>query len=182
MSMHQSTDTAPATAPRQVGGKELDSGLYVCGWLKRGPNGIIGTNLMDAEDTVVSMLEDMPRLRNASVISSMDGAGTTGQAQSGTEEQPTSAPVRQVPSESAEQVLTAGIEAGRLSGQGEGSGSGLKGLLQARGVRVVDFADWEVLDAAEIAAGQVAGRVREKAVDVAVMIAMCDQSRAMSLR
>lgn len=27
-------------------------GLYVCGWLKRGPTGIIGTNLHCAEETV----------------------------------------------------------------------------------------------------------------------------------
>lgn len=32
--------------------------LYVCGWLKRGPTGIIGTNLTDAEDTVTSIAED----------------------------------------------------------------------------------------------------------------------------
>ena len=34
------------------------SGLYVCGWLKRGPTGIIGTNLRDAEETVASVVED----------------------------------------------------------------------------------------------------------------------------
>ena len=30
-------------------------GLYVCGWLKRGPTGIIGTNLADAEETVATL-------------------------------------------------------------------------------------------------------------------------------
>jgi NADPH-dependent glutamate synthase beta subunit-like oxidoreductase len=29
-------------------------GLYVCGWLKRGPTGIIGTNLVCAEETVAA--------------------------------------------------------------------------------------------------------------------------------
>jgi len=33
--------------------------LYVSGWLKRGPSGIIGTNIGDARDTVASILEDM---------------------------------------------------------------------------------------------------------------------------
>jgi len=33
--------------------------LYVSGWLKRGPSGIIGTNIGDAKDTVVSILEDL---------------------------------------------------------------------------------------------------------------------------
>lgn len=30
----------------------LEKGLYVCGWLKRGPTGIIATNLYCAEETV----------------------------------------------------------------------------------------------------------------------------------
>lgn len=32
--------------------------LYVSGWLKRGPSGIIGTNITDAKDTVASIMED----------------------------------------------------------------------------------------------------------------------------
>jgi len=35
-------------------------GLYTAGWLKRGPSGIIGTNISDAKDTVATMLHDMP--------------------------------------------------------------------------------------------------------------------------
>ncbi|XRB18455.1 NADPH:adrenodoxin oxidoreductase, mitochondrial [Pseudoscourfieldia marina] len=34
-------------------------GVYLCGWLKRGATGIIGTNLDDAEDTVSALLEDL---------------------------------------------------------------------------------------------------------------------------
>lgn len=43
-----------------VGASPLDviPGLYVCGWLKRGPTGIIGTNLTDAEETVHSIAMD----------------------------------------------------------------------------------------------------------------------------
>jgi adrenodoxin-NADP+ reductase len=33
-------------------GTAIENGLYVVGWLKRGPSGIIGTNLVDAEETV----------------------------------------------------------------------------------------------------------------------------------
>ena len=32
--------------------------LYVTGWLKRGPTGIIGTNITDAKDTVSSIIKD----------------------------------------------------------------------------------------------------------------------------
>eukprot|EP01103_Thecamoeba_quadrilineata_P013081 TRINITY_DN3525_c0_g1_i1.p1 TRINITY_DN3525_c0_g1~~TRINITY_DN3525_c0_g1_i1.p1 ORF type:complete len:228 (+),score=35.86 TRINITY_DN3525_c0_g1_i1:1133-1816(+) len=33
-------------------------GLYVAGWIKRGPSGIIATNRWDAQETVMSVLED----------------------------------------------------------------------------------------------------------------------------
>lgn len=34
-------------------------GLYTSGWLKRGPSGIIGTNIPDAKDTVTSIMSDL---------------------------------------------------------------------------------------------------------------------------
>ncbi|KDP33704.1 hypothetical protein JCGZ_07275 [Jatropha curcas] len=37
----------------------LENGLYVCGWLKRGPTGIIATNLYCAEETVANILQDL---------------------------------------------------------------------------------------------------------------------------
>ena len=36
-------------------------GLYVTGWLKRGPTGIIGTNRADSIETVQQILDDLPR-------------------------------------------------------------------------------------------------------------------------
>lgn len=33
-------------------------GVYVCGWIKRWPTGVIGTNKLDASETVESMFED----------------------------------------------------------------------------------------------------------------------------
>ena len=38
-------------------GDSSENGLFVCGWLKRGPSGIIGTNLVDAEQTVDTMVQ-----------------------------------------------------------------------------------------------------------------------------
>ena len=34
-------------------------GVYVCGWIKRGPSGVIGTNKSCAADTVAALLEDV---------------------------------------------------------------------------------------------------------------------------
>jgi ferredoxin--NADP+ reductase len=38
------------------------AGLYVVGWIKRGPTGVIGTNKPDAQQTVRHMLEDAAKL------------------------------------------------------------------------------------------------------------------------
>ncbi len=38
--------------------------LYVAGWIKRGPTGLIGTNKKDAQETVAGMLEDAAELKN----------------------------------------------------------------------------------------------------------------------
>ncbi|CAE7751447.1 fdxr [Symbiodinium microadriaticum] len=53
------TDTRDANATTSAGnGAEEFRGLYVAGWLKRGPSGIIGTNITDAKETVQSVCED----------------------------------------------------------------------------------------------------------------------------
>ncbi|CAL5339258.1 unnamed protein product [Camellia sinensis] len=36
-------------------------GVYVCGWLKKGPTGIIATNLYCAEETIISISEDLEK-------------------------------------------------------------------------------------------------------------------------
>jgi ferredoxin--NADP+ reductase len=41
------------------GKDEAVTGVYVSGWIKRGPSGIIGTNKPDAGETVDCMLEDL---------------------------------------------------------------------------------------------------------------------------
>lgn len=55
-----------------VGGRVADSehiftGLYVTGWIKRGPTGIIGTNKPDSEETVKHLLEDIDHLKPCEV-------------------------------------------------------------------------------------------------------------------
>jgi ferredoxin--NADP+ reductase len=59
-------DKKAGTIPHHGGrvlcaGKPLP-GVYVTGWIKRGPSGIIGTNKPDSAETVASMLRDLPNL------------------------------------------------------------------------------------------------------------------------
>ena len=49
-------DEGSGTIPN-VGGR-VEPGLYVAGWIKRGPSGVIGTNKKDATETVELLLED----------------------------------------------------------------------------------------------------------------------------
>ena len=48
--------------------------LYVAGWIKRGPSGVIGTNKPDAIATVRAMLEDRPALSGVEGLSPDGGA------------------------------------------------------------------------------------------------------------
>ena len=51
--------TIPHVDGRVVHGGDAMLGLYVAGWIKRGPTGIIGTNKKDAAATVASLLDDV---------------------------------------------------------------------------------------------------------------------------
>jgi ferredoxin--NADP+ reductase len=59
------TGTVPNDAGRVVRDGLPVRGLYVAGWSKRGPTGVIGTNKHDARETVASILEDAPLLPRA---------------------------------------------------------------------------------------------------------------------
>lgn len=50
--------TIPNVEGRVVDGDDPVPGLYVAGWIKRGPTGIIGTNKKDAAATVAALLDD----------------------------------------------------------------------------------------------------------------------------
>ncbi|UUW90406.1 FAD-dependent oxidoreductase [Pimelobacter simplex] len=50
-------DERTATVPNHEG--RVEPGLYVVGWIKRGPTGFIGTNKTDAQETVETILDDL---------------------------------------------------------------------------------------------------------------------------
>jgi adrenodoxin-NADP+ reductase len=53
---------------RNTNGKvHSKSNLYASGWLKRGPSGIIGTNISDAKDTVSSIVNDLRDIAESKV-------------------------------------------------------------------------------------------------------------------
>lgn len=56
----------PNAAGRVIGEDKLPvPGLYVTGWIKRGPTGVIGTNKADSAETARSIIEDLPVLKPA---------------------------------------------------------------------------------------------------------------------
>ncbi|KRA38795.1 MULTISPECIES: FAD-dependent oxidoreductase [unclassified Nocardioides] len=50
-------DDTTATVPNDGG--RVEPGVYVVGWIKRGPNGFIGTNKTCAQETVEAILDDL---------------------------------------------------------------------------------------------------------------------------
>lgn len=107
---------------RLVDGDRVAPGLYVTGWIKRGPSGLIGTNRADSVATIGALIADAPNLDAA---------------------------------------VKPGAE-------------GLRRLLAERGVRVISYADWEKIDAAEVRRGEPKGKPREKFTRVAEMLAVLD--------
>ncbi|PQM44737.1 putative ferredoxin/ferredoxin--NADP reductase [Mycobacterium talmoniae] len=51
-------DDATATVPHDGGRVPGPAGVYVTGWIKRGPTGFIGTNKSCAQETVRSLVAD----------------------------------------------------------------------------------------------------------------------------
>lgn len=60
---NQTVPNVDGRVVQKVDQDEVVNGLYVCGWLKRGSSGIIGTNLVDAEETVDCMFSDREEMR-----------------------------------------------------------------------------------------------------------------------
>ena len=54
--------TLPHDRGRVIGEHGPVAGVYVTGWLKRGPSGIIGTNRADSIETVAALIQDWPQL------------------------------------------------------------------------------------------------------------------------
>ncbi|WAH97426.1 FAD-dependent oxidoreductase [Arthrobacter sp. MMS18-M83] len=104
---------------RVADGGNVLPGVYVAGWIKRGPSGVVGTNRRCASETVTSILQDV----------TAEGWASTA-----------------TPAAVVDQ------------------------LLRSRGVPVVDWAAWRVLEQAEYEAGEAAGRERIKLHDRADML------------
>ncbi|UBV41706.1 NADP oxidoreductase [Deinococcus taeanensis] len=66
--------------------------------------------------------------------------------------------------------LLADARESRLPGAAHPTRTAVDALLASRGVRVYSFADWQVLDAHEVAAGKAQGRPRAKVVHREVML------------
>ncbi|MEV6345918.1 FAD-dependent oxidoreductase [Actinoplanes sp. NPDC051851] len=108
--------TVPHRDSRVVDANGEVGGLYVAGWAKRGPSGVIGTNRLCASETVAAVLEDAAALDPRVAVPVDD-------------------------------------------------------LLATRGVPVVDWTRWRLIEAAEAGLGAEHGRERVKLHDRKDMLA-----------
>jgi ferredoxin/flavodoxin---NADP+ reductase len=116
----ESRGTVPHASGRVVDAAKTLEGLYVTGWLKRGPTGIIGTNRADSVETVQSLLAELAKICD-----------------------------REKP----------GAEA-------------LRPLLEQRGIRVLNYQNWAMIDSAEVNRGKPRGKPREKFTRIHEMLAV----------
>jgi ferredoxin--NADP+ reductase len=106
-------------------GNQPIPGLYTAGWIKRGPTGVIGTNKVDAQETVNCMVED---LQNG-LISDPEAASIDSAAE----------------------------------------------LVRERQPDFINYDDWSLIDAEEVARGEQTGRPRVKFTAVADMLALLNR-------
>ncbi|MFH8249038.1 FAD-dependent oxidoreductase [Microbacterium sp. B2969] len=66
------TGTVPHRDSRVLDGDAVVERVYVTGWIKRGPNGVVGTNRKCALETVTSVLEDIAVVGDRSNASGAD--------------------------------------------------------------------------------------------------------------
>jgi ferredoxin--NADP+ reductase len=62
LAFDERTGTIPNNKGRCFEGAQPLPGLYVTGWIKRGPTGLIGTNRADSVETVAAIFEDLPKM------------------------------------------------------------------------------------------------------------------------
>ncbi len=114
------SNVIPNRDGRVLDGDEVVRGLYVAGWIKRGPTGIIGTNKKCAVATVAS--------------------------------------------------ITADVESGAVDTSTPKDG--IAGMMQSRGVRMVDVLGWRSIDERERDLGRQQGRPRVTIHDPAELVAL----------
>ncbi|MDT2005556.1 NAD(P)-binding protein [Rhodococcus opacus] len=67
------TATVPHRDSRVLDGEEVVPGVYIAGWIKRGPTGVVGTNRRCALETVTAILEDTAsKTSSATTASAVD--------------------------------------------------------------------------------------------------------------
>ena len=66
-------DNQRGTVANEHGKVAGDNNLFVSGWIKRGPSGIIGTNISDAKDTVASVMKFIESKQDDSLQQSKEG-------------------------------------------------------------------------------------------------------------
>ena len=141
-----------------------DPGLYVCGWLRRGPSGIIGESCCSPA-SLSSIMHNMRleiylhfRLSLCSGTASLKSKFPTG-TNLADAEIVVDAIAHDIRDKAPQQQHVEEEEPNLLN------------LLQGRGVKIFSFSDWLQLDAAEVEQGALSGKARQKCVSIPLMLA-----------
>ncbi len=132
----------------------VDAGLYVSGWLRRGPTGIIGA-FITCVVWLLELLADADSYQHAArrstSIHNNCCAGTN------------------IPDA---EIVAEVVAADLMVAKPKLMFADIHDVLDAAGVPIFSFEDWKALDAEEVRRGRLVGKPREKMVSVHDMLPM----------
>ncbi len=108
-------DSMSSTVKNNHGKLPGENNLFVTGWIKRGPTGIIGTNIIDAKDTVNSVMKYL----ETSSIPIITGVETTPRGRDGLNDHLNSHDVEAVDWKKFLRIVSAEIDTSRLRSEAQ---------------------------------------------------------------
>lgn len=106
-------DSSSSTVINNHGKLPGENNLFVTGWIKRGPTGIIGTNIMDAKDTVNSVMNYIDSLKH------IRRGGVQPQGRDALDQHLNSQGVKAVSWDNFLQIVSAEIDSSRLRSESQ---------------------------------------------------------------
>ncbi|PFH33294.1 pyridine nucleotide-disulfide oxidoreductase domain-containing protein [Besnoitia besnoiti] len=151
-------------------------GVYASGWVRRGPQGVIATNILDARETVNQVLADLRLHSNPSAAAAArprdaSPRGEEVSAGSGARREPRQA---ETPSGAEPEARDASRHAGRSDSQAIET---LDALLVARDVQPLSFRGWLAVKEEERTRGEKRGKRAEKIPSAREMLAVAKEKR-----
>eukprot|EP00947_MAST-08B_sp_MAST-8B-sp1_P002933 g2933.t1 len=159
---HGSSSSSSSNSLTQLGSSGPLAKLYVSGWLKRGPSGIVGTNIVDAKETVAAVASDLVEESAATATGTTTATATAASSGGGGR------------TRGREGLLEFLLGSGARGAGGNTTKKTTSGKVEAEveSLQVVDWAGHRAIDTEEVSRGAAVGKPREKIITVQEMLSV----------